>query len=350
MIASIKNIVSIRSPLQLMCAIEFLLSEQQLDNLLLIRLNAKDESSTKTQIYNILKNFEGFFNKVIVWESNCCRKNLVIKDVKQWAIAKKKNDVRIIWCQPNDLRNRVLYSKLNPLEVVYVDDGTVTVRHMRNSSSFYKPKFGWKGKLAKFIPGSLFYNPIFGLNESKVSWVVFSFFEELLELSNTKLNDFNNIAKSFGVDNKQPGKVVWMVGSPFSESSLMLLETEIAVISQVKKYFFAEGFDLVYIAHRFDSDCKISKINDLGVQDVKPKNCIELEYLSCESPPDKVVSIGSTALVTLSKMNVKADLIRICNNKIPEALSESISQQYLLVDDVRNLDVSNSNSYLEKEV
>lgn len=349
MVEQKNNVVSIRSPLQLMGAIEYLLSERQCRNFLLVRLNDKDKKNTRQQIQACLKNFPKIFDKVVVWEDgNKNESFLIVDNLKKWIVAQGDNKIRVVWCQPNDTRNKILYCQLQPEEIVHVDDGTATIRHIDNDKCFYIPKFGWRGKLARFLPGSPFYNPFKIFHKSKVSWVVFSFFDESLVLKNARVHRFSSISELFDIEKKLPSSLVWIIGSPYSEVSLMPLEDEIDILRKARNYFWSKELCVVYISHRYDSEDKLTKIQELGVKCQNPNSCIELEYLVCSNPPATIASIGSTALVTLSKMQSKTDLVRLVDEAIPVSLSNNIDQQFFYVSGLNILNTGDYANSLER--
>ena len=168
----------------------------------------------------------------------------------------------------------VLSKLINYKNIILVDDGIATINNYKN----YRLNNNIKNK----YPERIIFFSIFdlGCNEFVVK------------------NNFEFIFKSEKIISEK----VYFIGQPMEN---ILGEIEYyRVLSTVKKL----NPNMIYIAHRRDSNKKLLYIGDMGITVLKMTEIIELYLIKSSTLPKKVISFYSTALITL-KLLFKDEII-----------------------------------------
>ena len=161
--------------------------------------------------------------------------------------------------------------------IILVDDGISTI----NSYKYYKSKDYNTNK----YPTKLFFFSIFDLEDN----------DFLIK------NNFEYIFKAEKIISED----VYFIGQPMEN---ILGEIEYyRILSMVKML----NPNMIYIAHRRDSNKKLLYISDMGITVLKLTEIIELYLIKSISLPRKVISFYSTALITL-KLLFKDKIIVNC--------------------------------------
>lgn len=325
------NLISIRSPFQLLCAIEWLLESRSSDNYLIIRKNPIDSLSYQ-QILELIKDFRYLFNSIGTYGEfpDGSAKRI-------FSFVSKKEIDSLVYCQPSDFRNRFLYKITMPNVVVHVDDGTATYRSFSASGNFSIPKVK-ANEIFFFIlkrPRFFFFSvrKIFS-RPQKI--LVFTFFNKIDCLSHPKKTHgfyelSRNLEKKYWrKELSQGSSELWVIGSPYSEKSIsgISLSTELEIICEAVSKLKILGFQVSYFPHRFDSKKKIDALVRRGLSIRYPVACLEVDALKQSPRPVGFAAIGSTALCSAKKILPFSACYRIESPKIPEDLKEEINVFY----------------------
>lgn len=171
----------------------------------------------------------------------------------------------------------VLSKLINYKNIILVDDGIATI----NNYKYYRSNNNITNKYPKRI---IFFS-IFDLGSNE--FVV--------------KNNFEFIFKSEKIISEK----VYFIGQPMEN---ILGEIEYYRILNTVKML---NPNMIYIAHRRDSNKKLLNIRDMGITVLKMTEIIELYLIKSSTLPKKVISFYSTALITL-KLLFKDEIIINC--------------------------------------
>ena len=313
-----RALVSIRSPFQLLCSVEYVLQNNLDDVSLIIRHNSHDQVSIR-QIYKMISTFGFLFQKIGDWgEKPNESARAILSDFK------KTKSFVIIWCQPSDERNKKILRITKPRQVVHVDDGTATIGLSQRGNNFVLPTIG---RIEKLISGASLRSvrldkfdsevfTIFGI-ESKNSYRVVGH-----SLSSVKYLLREQVSDSVDSCN------AWIIGSPLSETGNISSDQEVVALLMAKKFFESGEKNVAYIPHRYDSVEKIVSLERSGFYIKWPEDCIEITALGLAKPPSDFATISSTALITLSKLFRERNFYRIDFDDLDKKFLETVDVRY----------------------
>jgi hypothetical protein len=329
-------IVSIRSPFQLLAAIEWLLRLGPINKYLIIRANAHDGESVR-QIGEILNSFKFLFFGIGYWWEE---PDEFVEDLLERC--QQSRVFALIWSQPDDSKNKELFFLSAPRLVVHVDDGTATLRRFTESKNFALPAYSIKSKLRLRL-SSLFNLRCLRLQFTlaKPETLIFTIFKPPFKFPYPVTNhNFSCVKHSLSAKEKPIGQVkkppAWIIGSPYSEKNLFGIdfEQEVGWICAASDRLREKGFSTRYIAHRYDCENKIEAINRSGILSGRAAGSVEFEALTGSMFPAAFASIGSTALVSLDNILPSATTYRIIPRKASETLMNHLDDQYRSLDAV----------------
>ena len=291
----------VNSPLQYLCALEasYVFGEE-LDKVKLIVLNTSNPSLRQLKsiidknIWNdiILEirlagdhkiNIIRGINKLLRVFSN---KFIVMKYLYEI----KKEDYIFIGNLNDDIY-AFLLEKAKCSHKVVLDDGFATLSYIKNNLKL----------------GTVSYNPIKAVQlvqkilmpPKKIkleSLVFFSMYNKIdFQSARCNYNDFKYVREAFGMSCYEKDQLVLFIGQPLVAVNAISEKFYTKIVNSIQLYYENQGFEFEYCAHRGED------ISILPVKwNIKIYNYpIEVELLKRRILPDTVISISSSALISI---------------------------------------------------
>lgn len=130
----------------------------------------------------------------------------------------------------------------------------------------------------------------------------FSVFDlDLIENQVLYKNNYNHLNLDYRIILKQDSNTILFIGSKLSEVGVINEKYYLLLINKISKRYFDS--DIVYVAHRGESNEKLKQIDEIQNIKVIRLDCpIELISLDGRINPKIIASFYSTALITLNKI------------------------------------------------
>ncbi|MEO9965626.1 MAG: polysialyltransferase family glycosyltransferase [Reichenbachiella sp.] len=320
------NLYLIKSPLQLLNAIEASTRFPDNNEYLVIRLT--DNQRSNEQIINMLS-LKKWANIITVGNSR-----FGLGMLKEFGVLRSLKKLKIefdkIFIGDYRASNYLIFANNLPCnEVVLLDDGTIT--YLIQDQYILENKLynnGFKFELIRNIlvkilglrsvnqhPINLFtcYN-IIPADSQKIYSNDYAFIKKYIETKNFSLEE----------------ELVFFVGAKYSEIGWMSENDYFDVFKATLDYY--PGHNIVYIPHRGENDLKLNKLaSQFGVEIRKFDLPIELGILEDTILPRHIIGFTSSALLNIRKMY---PMIKIVSYKVPIELintpfSEIIDEFYM---------------------
>ena len=281
------NLYVIASPLQLINAQEAV-KKFSLNKNILVIIDTAGKNNT-LQVNKVLK--KSFFQDIIRIESSKkSRFFIYVKLIKQ---LQKKSYNKVFLGNFGSI-NHMIASNVNLKKLYLIDDGTITISIYEGLIKRFQTKFNMK-KIRFYL---------FGLTtELKHTLNYFTVFR-LPAKENVEIlhNDYSYLKKEYSIkDFEKDKKIVYFLGQPLVENSLITKENYSKYMQEVIQYF--KGNKIIYIPHRSEifTDKIDSFVNENFViqQSTIP---VELLFLEDKVAPSIVSSFVSTALFTMEEI------------------------------------------------
>ncbi|HIP55890.1 MAG TPA: hypothetical protein EYG97_02600 [Arcobacter sp.] len=299
-----KNIFILRSPLQIINAIEAIEHFDLINNILILIYNKLD--SNAKQMEELIDTYS--WDKVVKLEQKSRSK---LFDYVRLVKELKKESYHYLFFGNLGTIQKVIIANVNKEKVFLLDDGTSTITYYHE---FIKPN-----KINKFNFRE-FRFLFFGLKfivEDNINF--FTYFDlksiDTIEIHHNSLSKLKSKSTS-----TLQSEHTYFIGQPLDDIDI-LNETQyknmLEEIANKEKIF--------YIHHRAESKSlkeTIKSIKNINFEIVTTDMPLELYFLKNNIIPFKIISCYSTALTTMELMfkNIKIDIIKIpkniVNNKI----------------------------------
>ncbi len=297
--SSIYNLFIVRSPLQLINAIEAKHYFSTQNNILCLIHNQSTINST--QMYQLLK-FDSWNETIELNRGN--QKNSFLKNIQLIKRLSKKQYQYIFTGHLGNI-NIALISSLKKEKVFLIDDGTATLKLHQN---ILNPNIKSKKSLNTLIREYRY--KIFGLQSSLKNEQInyFTFFELLPHQQEEIIqHHFSFIKKLFLNKPKESDNVIYLLGQNFIELGAVEEEIYIQYLKKIIHYY--KNKKIIYYPHRAESiNQKYKELNSRTFQIKESKQPIEIEFLINNIYPSHIASFTSSALFSLHQIFPKASI------------------------------------------
>jgi len=298
-----KNLFILRSPLQIINAIELIGHFKLTNNIVILIFNSLDNNTQ--QIEELMA--QAKWEKVIRLEST--KKSKLLQYVK--LIRKlQKDEYKYLIIGNYGTIQKIMIPNLSKEKVFYIDDGTETIATYNN---YIK-----KNKLNKYDFRELRFLA-FGLKvriKDKIN--LFTYFD--LESVNGIEVIKNNLLflKKNNLSKLERTNDIYFIGQPLDDVQVLEIEDYVNVLEAISRFYNKK---IIYTPHRSESknlQKSIDSIDSNLLEVIKPNIPIELYFLKQNIYPRMIVSYFSTALSTLKIIYDEIDIkvIKIPYEKI----------------------------------
>ena len=282
-----KNIFIVRSPLQIINAIEAK-EHFRLHNSVLVMLFNKSHINTKQ-----MKDVMGFstWDEVVEYAPN--RKNSALLEQVKLIKKLKKDNYNYMFSGDFGTINQVLIANLGAEKIYLIDDGTATIFIHEKLNQNRKVKTSKKLKLLR-------YN-LFGLKSRIRNRINFFTCFNLKQIANEEItiNKYEYIQSHY-LKTLQKDKKTYLLGQNLTEANYMDDSTYVSYVKNIIQRY--EG-EIIYMPHRSEiisEELKALCNNKFKLQE--NNGPIELMFLQKGDYPFRIISFFSSALFTLSRI------------------------------------------------
>lgn len=307
-----KNLFIVRSPLQLLNAIEAK-DYFKTDNneLVIIHTKANINEKNKLLIESIIKNYqlESSFNIRSFYQDG--NKSKLLKMVKFIKFLQKNVYQRVFIADAGSIQ-MVMVANLETDEIIHLDDGTKTIEKQENK--LFLPQTYKNLKLSRKLRYLRYY--LFGLQPFITKPIdLFTIFNiQAQETQKIFKNEYSYLKKSELNHKNHDNDTIYFVGQGLVEAHIVSEQFYINLLKNIKQEYLAKK--IVYMPHRGEKITKekLALVDDF-FQITSPTLPIELEFLSKKTYPMHIIGIASTALFTLAILFEEAN---VSYYKIPD--------------------------------
>lgn len=322
------NIFIVRSPLQMLNAIEAKKHFNTKDNILVLCYGKRENNSS--QVDALINNDE--WDKIVTYEHGVRKFDKIMAQV---SLVKnlRKYECDYIFSGELGTLNLLVIANTKHKNLYLIDDGIDTLHLYKISNPNISRDYTLKRKL-KILRYALF-----GLKVKMQKLINFFTIYDLEPFLDQKIvsNNFNALKKRYLKDLKQDDKL-YFLGQHLVQRKLMDNSTYVNYIKKVIQYYDAT---IVYIPHRTETISEELKLlfNDKFI--LQPSTGpVETRFLLAHIYPKHIVSFYSSALHTLDKIFDKTQIDSIYINpddllKQDNAINESY--EFLEKTDVRRV-------------
>lgn len=292
-----KNLFIIRSPLQLINAIEAQKHFNTSNNELVI-IHTKKNTKNKELIEAIVKKrkLEQVFS-VCAHNQDSGRSKFMtmVKFIKN---LQKKHYKHIFIADAGSVQ-MIIAANLDSQSVIHLDDGTKTIE--KQEEKLFIPQTYMNLKISRKMRYFRYW--LFGLKPfiSKPVDLFTIFNVKALENQKIITNDYNYF-NSFQTEEKRYDKDnIYFIGQGLSESNIVSETFYLELLKRVKKQYSDKK--IIYLPHRGEiiSKKKLELVD--GFFEINsPSLPVELEFLEKDRYPYQIIGIASTALFTLATL------------------------------------------------
>ena len=284
------NIFIVKSPLQLINAIEAKEHFQTTHNILVL-MNANPTNDKQMQTVLALSQWDD-----IITYTPKNKKSTLFAQIK--LIKRLKNHhYHRLFSGDFGTFNQVIISNLNADELFMIDDGTMSIEIHKRLYHPSKPKFSKQLKLLRY--------KLFGLSTTVQQTINFFTCYNLAQIDNEQIvpNDYEYLQSVFQPKNQDDN--IYLLGQNI-DNKWMKLGKYIEYLQHLKSFYAGK---IIYMPHRHEiiSDALKALFDDRFVlqhNDIP----IEIYFLEKEIYPTHIVSFTSSALFTLNKIYNRAKI------------------------------------------
>lgn len=297
------NIFIAESPLQLLSAAEAYSRNQGDHNVLIIRYASAARERNNSQLSSIVNKVD--WNEIV--ETTSENKSFI---KYFFSLRKFLNELKsryggsVNYLYMGEFRSDWMHyirSAIVPNKTFLLDDGAVTIRVQQEflANQIYFPGYTSNSKLKLLIKKNLFNQFLSNtvINEKINLFTAFNM--SPLPDQDVIQHQFDYVRSIFGKGENIISDKVFFFGSKYSESDIVSREAELKILLDIKHYYI-ENFgldDLTYIAHRDESDAKLSLIElELNIPVVKPELPGELFLLQLTLFPSHIGGFYTTLM------------------------------------------------------
>jgi len=278
-----KNLFILRSPLQVINAIEAIYHFNLVNNIVVIVYNSLD--SNTLQIKKLISNYDWL--EIIELEDG--KKSNFFNYIKLIKKLKLNNYNYLFFGNFGSIQRSII-ANVNKENVFYLDDGASTVKIYNNVLKVNRVNV-YDSRMLRFL--------LFGL-KIKIKDVInlFTYFDlKPFDNSIVVKNTLEYFRKTYFTQSKKEN-IIYFLGQPLDKFLDLAIYTKV-LLQLTKKY----NQKIVYIPHRAEENFMREEIKKLENNFFKVHTIdmpIEIYFIQNGIVPDKVISFFSTALTTLS--------------------------------------------------
>lgn len=309
----VDNLFLVESPLQALVAVELSLRFKDKKNVIVYRLSDKKRKRNNEQIEKVLKYGVWAETKEISFDNRSAITShlSIIKALKN---LKKNFNHNVNELFIGEFRSQWMHFArvaISPNKTVLMDDGAATVTVKRNfiDKGVYYPAALWEQtSLIKRLVKRHLYR---GFLQSRVLQSRLYLASAFIKAESLYPVDFSALKELFKTSEKNIGKkAVFFFGSKYSESGIVSREYELVFLQRVKRFYSSYDCDLVYCAHRDESDEKLDVLrNTLKFKVVMPEAPAEI-FLLENNQRILEVSGAYTSILNNAKLILPEVLVR----------------------------------------
>lgn len=263
----IDNLFLVESPLQALVAVELSLSLGDQVNGLIYRLAPPVRRRNNEQILKVIEFGDWFFQEAIeIPDTSGLSYHLEFRKRISKVRDQLRGNVRNVFF--GEFRSHWMHlvrMGVEPKKFILMDDGaiTLTVKNDYIDQSVYYPRqlFRAKNRLNDLIKATV-YETTFKKRQSRRAISIASAF---LNSEADLPVDFSALREKIGARRpaaRETEKKAFFFGSKYSEAGIVSRAYELDFIRKVARHYERKGLELVYCAHRDESDLKLRYIAD----------------------------------------------------------------------------------------
>lgn len=297
------NLFILRSPLQIINAIEAIEQFNLKNNILVLIFNSLDTNTKQIDQLVSLHKWE----QIIRLEDR--GRSKLFKYVKLVNSLKKQSFKYMFFGNLGTIQ-KILLANLKKEFVYMLDDGTSTI--------MYYDKYIKVSRVNKYNLRELRFL-IFGLKIKVKDKINFFTYFNLEQINGIKVikNNFEKL-KSRSIKREETSKEIYFIGQPLDDVNVLSIDDYVSVLNGISRLYDKK---ITYIPHRSESielKKSIENIDENIIEIIKLDTPVELYFLEKNIYPSIVISFFSTALSTLKIIfdNVDIKVIEIPFEKI----------------------------------
>jgi len=286
-----ENLFIVKSPLQIINAIEAIEYFKLENNILLILHDDNKKNSLSMSNIAQMREWDIILHKKKVKKVKFLRDIFFIKK-----ITRKK--YHYVFTSHITTFHRLLLSNVSANRIIYLDDGIETIVRYKDSIL--------KNNLNKFNVKYLKYL-FFGLKFNICYPIHFFTYFDLQDFRNSKIirNDLKHFQKKY-FQNMQEDEVTYILGQPLVKVGFLTQDDYFLAIDRIRE---KKGGKIVYIPHRneiISERLKSYEGENFELRDINMP--VELYFLEQKIYPKEIVSFITTAFFTLHKLYSKTHM------------------------------------------
>lgn len=302
----IDNLFIVESPLQALIAVELSLQFEGQINSVIYRLCGTGRERNDEQIIRVLNLGNWDFKESFCFEMGKIRGPLSVRNTIKTIKKNYRGKINNLFF--GDFRTRWMHFarfSINPKKFILIDDGaaTITTKYYYLDKKIYYPKELWKNEafIQKIINLLIYWR--FD-NKTQTRRPV-TFASAFLSLESEFKVDFSLVRRKLSkpkTSKTDNNKKAYYFGSKYSEAGIISRDYELKFISNVQKHYQEKGLELVYCAHRDESNEKLDLIrNMITIEILQPELPAELFVLEHE---ENVAEIGAAYSSVINNLKI----------------------------------------------
>lgn len=301
----VDNLFIVESPLQALVAVELSLQFKGQSNGLIYRLAGTGRELNDKQILGVIEHGNWDFQEALQFTGAGalarhidCRRHIV-------RLRKRfRKKVRTLYF--GEFRSQWMHFARFAIaaeQTVLMDDGAATLiaKHQYFDQGIYYPERLWANTslVKKAVKDAIF----FGLSEKQQAQNPIALASAFLKDESTYKVDFSSIRRKLA---SRRGSMIedeskaYFFGSKYSEAEIVSRDYELGFITSVRNYYQNKSLDVIYCAHRDESNEKLDQVQCLeGVEVVRPELPAELFLLEYDANVSEIGAAYSSVINNL---------------------------------------------------
>jgi len=288
----IDNLFVVESPLQALVALELSLRFKDQKNGIVYRF-AEGRERNNNQIETVISRGNWSFKRKIFFDNRSALSNhkSIVRELKSLVEFFPAGIKQLFIGEFRSQWMHLMRVAVTPSRTVLMDDGaaTLTVKRKFIDKGIYYPAILWKqsNPIKNLVKRCMYRH--FVNNRELQSPIYFA--SAFAKTESLYPIDFSSLKELFKNNAKNTDKkAVFFFGSKYSESGIISREYELVFLEQVKQFYSPYNCDLVYCAHRDESDDKINVI----------KNALNFNVLVSDTPAEVFLLENSHRIMEVS--------------------------------------------------
>ncbi len=304
----VDNLFVVESPLQALVAVELSLQFEGQTNGIIYRLSEQRRHRNNEQIISVIALGNWSFSEQIKFsESSGIFWHINMRKCMSELRKRFRNNVRNLFF--GEFRSQWMHFArltIEPEKFVLMDDGaaTLTAKSRYIDQGIFYPSELWASKkpIKNFVKSTIYLGMFNAFQARRPVTFASAFLKDesefRVDFSSTRQKVANRNSFACPVSPK-----AYFFGSKYSEAGILSRDYELDFISKVFRHYEEKGLDLVYCAHRDESDEKIELIGALGpIEVVRPELPAELFVIEHDRAISEIGAAYSSVVNNLSLM------------------------------------------------